>query len=129
MKTQMADKKLVREYSRELILATFERRAPAPVPEGLTFEDLIDICNKGQIQYLFMNSLMKIVTDEDKKDLMSKALGCSTYKTFSQMVTAKAISEALEKEGVRHQLLKGSVTKLIYPAPEMREMSDVDLVS
>lgn len=124
----MADKRKVREYSRELIRATFEKRAPEPIPEGLSIDDLIDICNKGQIQYLFMNSLMKITEDEDKRKLMSQALTYSTIKTFTQMMAARNITETLEKEGVRHQLLKGSVTKLLYPSPEMREMSDVDLV-
>lgn len=124
----MADFTIVRKYSRELVLATMEKREPAPLPEGISLDELIEISEKGHMQYLFMNSLLKVNSDPEKAEYMKKELTMSTYLTFMQVMYAQKISELFEQEGIRHQLLKGTVTKKLYPMPEMREMGDIDLV-
>lgn len=125
----MANNLATRKYSRELIKATFENRPPEKLPEGMSLQEAMDIGIKGQMQYLVMNSLLRI-TEESAPEfgMIKETLTRSTYKTFMQVMAAKDISETFEKEGIRHQILKGAVTKKLYPSPEMREMSDVDLV-
>ena len=124
----MTDNIAIRKYTRELVLSTFEGRTPGPVPAGMTITEIIEIANKGQMPYLLFNSLLKVAGDSEEADRIKNALVISTMKTFRQVFTAKEISTAFEKYGIRHQILKGTVMKNLYPSPEMREMSDIDLV-
>ncbi|WP_044913643.1 nucleotidyltransferase domain-containing protein [Butyrivibrio sp. WCE2006] len=124
----MATIKDIREYTRELIMATLNKSEPKSIPESLTVSEIVEIALKGQMQYLIFNSLIKVSQGADEFIFIKKSLYNSTMKTFLQSVTAKEITNAFEKAGIRHQILKGAVTKTIYPSPEMREMSDIDLV-
>lgn len=46
----------------------------------------------------------------------------------SQLHELERIQNALEEAGIDNQALKGSILKLDYPRPELREMSDIDMV-
>lgn len=124
------DKKyeIIRTYTSELIKACFEKRAPYPIPEGITAAELLDISISGQMQYPIASSLLKLEIPEADAEKARGLLKASTFKTFTQMVTADQITKVFEEKGIRHQVLKGAVTKKLYPSPEMREMSDIDLV-
>lgn len=118
----------IRKYTHELVKATFENTTPPPVPEQLTESELVKIAQKGQMPYLLLNSMLKVSKDQEQSDIIRDYLKRSTLKTFMQVITAKQITETFEKKGIRHQVLKGTVMKSLYPSPEMREMSDIDLV-
>ena len=124
----MADIVAIREYTRELVMATFENRIPKALPEGIKVSDIIEVSVKGQMPYLLLNSLLKVASNSEEAEVIKRNVLFSTYKTFNQVMAARQITEAFEKNGIRHQILKGSIMKNLYPSPEMREMSDVDLV-
>ena len=46
----------------------------------------------------------------------------------SQMHELEIVQNALEEAGIDNQALKGSILKNDYPRPELREMSDIDMV-
>ncbi|WP_196805011.1 nucleotidyltransferase domain-containing protein [Butyrivibrio sp. AE3009] len=118
----------IRTYTSELIRACFEKRKPLDIPKELTAKKLLDISVTGQMQYPIASSLLKLEIGEEEAQRAKDYLKLSTFKTFTQMMAANRITAEFEKEGIRHQLLKGAVTKSLYPSPEMREMSDIDLV-
>ena len=124
----MAESVVIRKYTRELIMASFEGRKPCSIPDGITMPELMEIANKGQMPYLLYSSLLKISEDDSESMRMKGFLFQSTVKTFKQVLAAKEISDAFEKNGIRHQVLKGVIMKDLYPSPEMRDMSDIDLV-
>ncbi|MBP3817727.1 MAG: nucleotidyltransferase family protein [Butyrivibrio sp.] len=125
----MAEFLTVREYLRELVCATLEKRDPEPVPKDISIRDLVDIGAKSQIQYLIYNSLIKVVNEQNEDyELIKQRLSYSIFKTFVQVMAASKIAETFEKNNIRFQILKGTIMKKIYPSPEMREMSDIDLV-
>jgi hypothetical protein len=124
----MADRKAVRKFTRELVMASFENRSPSALPDDMTMKECVEICQKGQMQYLTFKSLLKIAENCPEFDKIRNSLNQSTFRTFLQVMAAREITTAFEKEGIRHQLLKGAILKNIYPSPEMRDMSDVDLV-
>ena len=128
LRITMADNRTVREYTRELVFASFENRVPKSLPENLTMEECVDLCLRGQMQYLMFKSLLKIAEGTPEFNTIRTALKRSTITTFLQVMVARQISTAFEEQGINHQLLKGSVLKGIYPSPEMRDMSDIDLV-
>lgn len=118
----------IRTYTSELIRACFEKRSPAAIPEGITAKQLLDIAMSGQIQYPFASSLLKLELSEQDAQVARSQLRFSTMRTFTQMMAVNQITKAFEENGIRHQVLKGAITKTLYPSPEMREMSDIDLV-
>ena len=124
----MADIKSIRQYTSKLIKATLGNVKADPIPGEINISELITVAVKGQLPYLLFHSLLKNCIDSEEVDYMKKVLVQSTMKTFVQVFAAKEITDAFEKAGIRHQMLKGTIMKRIYPSPEMREMSDIDLV-
>ncbi len=124
----MADSIAIRKYTSELVNATFTNRKPNSLPKELSMPEIIGVAIKGQMPYLLFNSLIKVVDDNEYIGAIKNYLISSTMKTFTQVFAAKEITETFEKNGIRHQILKGTIMKNIYPSPEMREMSDIDLV-
>ena len=124
----MADNSTIRKYTSELIRSTFESRKPAQVPDSVSVSELITIARKGQMPYLLLTSLLKVLDDQKEIQIIGNLIRQSTIKTFLQVFAAKEISTNFEKNGIRHQVLKGAIMKNLYPSPEMREMSDIDLV-
>ncbi len=122
------DMSMVRQYIGELIRACFEKRKPSAIPEGVTIDQLINYAYKGQMLYLMLSPLIKLGLEKEDAVKINSLLRGSSFRTFRQVGEAKAITNALENAGVRHQLLKGAVLKMDYPRPEMREMNDIDLV-
>ena len=119
---------IIRTYTRELIRACFEKSTPEKIPNEITAKEILDIAVSGQMQYPIASSLLKLGVSEKDTERARNMLKLSTLRTFSQMITANQITKAFEENGIRHQVLKGAVTKTLYPSPEMREMSDIDLV-
>lgn len=124
----MADNNTMRKYTGMLVKSTFENKIPDSLPEGITESELIKIAVNGQMPYLLLYSLLKLSKDESQTDKIRNLIKHSTFKTFIQVHSAKQISTAFEENGIRHQILKGTIMKSLYPTPEMREMSDIDLV-
>jgi hypothetical protein len=124
----MADYEAIRKYTSELVKATFEGRKPSDIPEGILVSELIDIATKGQMPYLLLNSLLKVTGECEEAATIKNKLVFSTIKTFRQVFSAREITKAFEEKGIRYQILKGTLMKELYPSPEMREMSDIDLV-
>lgn len=123
-----ASKANIRIYYSELIKACFEKRKPDDIPDGIDIGELINYAAKGHIYYPIASSLIKLDIDEKHAEIMRNDLKVSTFMTLMQTVGSREITEAFEREGIRHQLLKGAIIKNDYPSPEMREMSDIDLV-
>ncbi len=118
----------IRLYYAELIRACLEKRKPSPIPENVSLRDLVNYAAIGQISYPIFCSLIKLNIDEEYADTFRQALKLSTFRTFLQMGAYTEITNALEAAGIRHQVLKGAIIKKDYPSPEIREMSDIDLV-
>lgn len=124
----MADREVVRNYLRELVMASFEKRSPYMMPEGITLDDITEMAQKGQMQCLLLGPLINICEDGDNKEKLKKLIRYSLHRAFLQGMESKTISDALEKAGVKHQLLKGSVLRWFYSEPQYREMSDIDII-
>ncbi len=116
------------EYLAELVASQFEERTPAPIPEGIAFEELERIAHESHMDYMILGSLIKLPIPEECIGRIRPYIIKSTMKTLAQVKTAKELQTMFEEAGIRNQVLKGSVMKFVYPRPEMREMSDVDFM-
>ncbi len=118
----------IRKCARNLIRGSLYNEVVDDLPEDITIDEIIDIGIRGQMDYLFMKSLISLAKLKPELDQIKRSLAGSTYKTFLQWNSINEISNALEQGKVRHQFLKGSILKRMYPSPEMRDMSDIDIV-
>ena len=118
----------IRKCARNLIRGSLYNEVVDDLPKDITIDEIIDIGIRGQMDYLFMKSLISLAKSKPELDQIKRSLAGSTYKTFLQWNSINEISNALEQGKVRHQFLKGSILKRMYPSPEMRDMSDIDIV-
>lgn len=116
-------------YLAELVQAQFENRKPEPVPEGVTLEELYNIAVKGQMSYLILGALLRVDDiSEVWKNTFKQRVFMSITKTVVQVNELKELRKRCEANRIKNQPMKGSWMKFIYPSPEMREMSDIDIL-
>jgi hypothetical protein len=77
---------------------------------------------------LILGALLKTDLAADKKSVIKPYVMQSTMKSLTQVRCLQELEDRFEAEGIFHQALKGSVLKKIYPSPELREMSDIDVM-
>ena len=117
------------DYLAELIQAQFEARKPMPMPKGIKVEELYRMSVTGHMDYLILGALLKLDDlPEEWKELMRKKVFMSISRTVTQVNELKELERRCEAEGIVNQPMKGARMKFIYPSPEMREMSDIDIL-
>lgn len=121
--------RILDKYLSELIHAQFENRVASDLPDGISVEDIIQIAIRNQMRHLLLGALVRVrnVSEEDKLKIRNIIL-LSIYQTAIQVQELKELEIAFEREGIINQPMKGSIIKYLYPSPEMREMSDIDIL-
>ena len=117
------------EYLASVVNAQLNNSKAAKRPKELDCETLYGIAVRNHMVYLIFSELVK----EDDLDDQFKAsiqamLKKSILYTLIQTTELSHMIEGFEKRGVKNLPLKGAVMKYIYPRPEQREMSDIDVL-
>lgn len=119
----------VRNYLAELVNAQLSGRKPENIPENIDVNELIDIAKRNHMNYLILGALVK--TDNVPEKLLNNLrywIQNSIFTTLAQVTELNKLVNAFEKAGIKNQPMKGSYLKFMYPSPEMREMSDIDIL-
>lgn len=119
------------EYLAELVNAQLEGKKPAQIPQGITIEEILDIAHRNHMNYLLLGALLKTDTDkisEEHKEIMRSRVMRSLMRTVAQVTELQDLEKSFEEAGVKNQFMKGARMKFLYPAPELREMSDIDVL-
>lgn len=116
------------QYLSDLVRSQLEGKKPGNIPEGIQIEELVAVAHSSHMDYLLLGALLKTDLTEEKKSGIRSVVIKSTLKSMTQVSCIKELEERFEKEGIYHHVLKGSVLKGLYPTPEMREMSDIDIM-
>lgn len=116
-------------YLAELVKAQLEGRKPAELPQGISLEEIVDISFRNHMDYLLLGALLKVesIPAEQKESLKRKVMS-SLMRTMAQVSELKEMEKRFEEAGVKNQPMKGARMKFVYPSPEMREMSDIDIL-
>ncbi len=100
------------------------------LPQDFDWQAAIAIGKKHQITpilyYGTINS--KVALDGETKAFFENYTMQNIVVNQNQMYLLKVLFAAFEKEGISYMPLKGTVLKKIYPKPEMRTMSDADVL-
>lgn len=116
------------QYLSELIHAQLENKKPRNIPTDIQVDDLVEIAHKNHMDYMILKALLKTNLTDDKKMELKPYIIQSTLRAITQISCLKEFEDKCEKEGIFHQVLKGSVLKSIYTSSEMRDMSDIDVM-
>jgi len=116
-------------YIAELIHSQLEYRKPIDIPDGIQIGELAEIARRNHMEYMILGALMKTSNLPEKYILpFRQRVMNSMFRTMAQVSELKALEECFEKNSIINQPLKGARLKFYYPAPEMREMSDIDVL-
>lgn len=120
---------MLTQYLAELVHAQLENRVPMDIPEGISIEELMNISGRNHMNYLILGGLLKTKNiPEDMLPVLRSRVMRSVMCTGNQVMEIKELEKRFEENGIKNQLMKGSRLKFIYPSPEMREMSDIDVL-
>lgn len=117
------------KYFAELVLAQLNNRKPAPIPEDVSLQELVTLSRKNHMDYMILGGLLK--TDnlpQEHVPELRKAVMTSLFRTTTQITEFKELITRFEDNQVKNQPMKGSLLRYMYPSPEMREMSDIDIL-
>lgn len=119
----------IADYLAVLIKAQMENGQPLPLPEGITVDQLDDIALRNHMDYLVLGAMLRsgCLTEEQLAKFRSRVMH-SIMKTAAQVTELKELLRQFEQNRVVSQPMKGACLKFSYPSPEMREMSDIDIL-
>ena len=117
------------EYLAELVRAGLEDRQAAPLPEGISVEEIVKISGENHMDYLLLGALLRTegLSEEEKELLREKVRGSMLF-TGIQLQELKNLEQRMEAAKIPCQPMKGARMKFYYPSPFLREMSDIDIL-
>lgn len=119
----------MQSYLADLVISQLKGEKPMNIPESLDIHEIIDIADRNHMKYLILGALIKTENlPETWLDRLRYQVQNSVITTLMQVTALKNLVEAFEKAGIMNQPMKGSCMKFMYPTPEMREMSDIDIL-
>lgn len=116
------------QYLAELILAQLENRQPQELPESVSVEELVKIASRSHMSTLILGALLKLDLEEDKKQFLKQSVLSRILLSYAQQNEFQQLIKAFEENSIHSQPMKGVFMKQYYPKPELREMSDIDIL-
>lgn len=117
------------EYLAGIVKSALNNAPVSERPDHLSFEDLYDIAIRNHIGYMVFSELIKDKSLTDTQiDMLRNRMKSTVLQTLFQMNELKELQARFEETGVKNIPLKGAVLKYLYPRPETREMSDIDIL-
>lgn len=108
-------------------LASLLRGEAAPVSDAaLDWHEFYRIAHRQGVANMVAYAVSG--APDEVLEKFQKARNLGVLREATQELELKLIREAFAKAGVRAMPLKGAVLKYLYPKPDMRAMSDLDLL-
>lgn len=117
------------KYLAKLIRAQLKQEEVPSLPEGVTVDEIVQIAKKHHLNYLLLGALIRVdnLTEEERSRLRSPLMN-SILRCGVQVQEQRELERLFEEKGIINQPMKGAVLRFYYPAPQMREMSDLDIL-
>lgn len=113
----------------ELIRCAFKGGVPN-VDESFDFEKAYDFAQQRQITPLLYYGAVNLPGFMDTlagKKFFKSAMNMGFF-CAEQSEIIKSVNEAFKQNKIQHMMLKGTILRSMYPYPEMRLMSDADIL-
>ncbi|MFA7636209.1 MAG: nucleotidyltransferase family protein [Monoglobales bacterium] len=115
-----------------LLACTINNEAPKCPNEKISWEIIWDMADKQKILPLIFDTVRKLEKEyQPPREMMVKwgkiTLDCALFFAF-QAGQIKEVLSAAEEKGIDVLVLKGMAIRELYPTPELRTMSDCDVM-
>ena len=118
------------DYLIHLVRCAIHNITPSEIPDGVIFDSVYKLAVRHDIVNLAYCSI-KMLENKPESDLMKKwdALhNEGIIRDLNQKFARDELTEALETAGIHNTEVQGTVIKPLYPLPEYRTMSDIDII-
>ena len=120
---------IINDYLAKVIKAHIEGNDLPVWDNDQETDNIIDVAKRNQITYMvFTAMLKKDRLSEETAEKLRNVVKNDVFLTLIQLNELKKIVSAFEENQVKNMPMKGSVIKYIYKRPELREMSDIDIL-
>ena len=119
----------ISDYLAELVHAQLEDRKPQAIPQGIAIEEITDIARRNHMEYLLLGALLRLdnLPEGCVGELRQRVMK-SLMRTMAQVSEFNELEKSFEDAGIKNQAMKGARMRFFYPTPQLREMSDVDIL-
>jgi hypothetical protein len=118
-----------------LLSDAIRKRPPSADLLQLPIEEwhsLFKLAYKHQVHTLIYGSVSELIQNEDSLQPVLKIWRCSSLSLLMQqkqrLEILPEVIRTFEEQGVEYMMLKGLVLSTVYPHPNLRLMSDIDLL-
>lgn len=119
----------VYEYLANVVNAQLKGEKPCNLPDNISFEEIFGIASRNHLSYMFFSALLhEEQLNDNQKQQMRMQIKNSVMTTLIQLTELKSLLNEFETSGIKCMPMKGSILKYVYPRPELREMSDIDIL-
>lgn len=117
-------------YIIELLHSVLYDRKPEEKPEGISFEEVFALAKKHCLQTMTYEGIARLENrpEAELKDRWRKSQTTNIAKNLIQRSERDVILSALTQQGIDLLPLKGCQMIEMYPKPEYRQMSDLDIL-
>lgn len=118
------------EYFIELLRCALHDQPAAPKPQDVSWNDLFEYAKSQSLSSMAYSAVCRSGFDigEDLAQDWNTVSSRNLVKYFNQEHECEVLCSAFSAAGILHMPLKGSVIRKLFPAPEMREMCDLDIL-
>lgn len=126
----MAESGRTSEYLIALLRCAMNDLTPPDIPEGVSWREVFQLSLKHSVSALALYALRdcKGKIDADVLEKWQEQYDLCLIKSGNQQFECNVICNALGAAGIAHVPLKGSVLRHLLTVPELREMSDLDIL-
>ena len=120
------------KYLIKLLKAVLNNEIPVPPPKDLDWPELYKLAKYHSISNIVYYAIMKLDSSNRPSEKVFKAfeqdMNIAKAREALQHFALEDVLKAYESECVKCMPLKGTIIKYLYPKPDMRSMSDIDIL-
>lgn len=118
------------EYLVHLIYCTVNDIQPQEKPEEVSFSNVLLIAKTHEVANIAFLSVEKL-ENKPPEEIFNDWRDCyylSAQRDSRQFLTREKTVKLMHENGIRTLEAQGTITKRLYPSPELRMMSDIDFI-
>ena len=112
--------------------AIHEKQPPEGCARGADWQALADLARSHHIEALLLDAALAVPGENaPARELIDQWQAAAMNTMISQgalAIQASMLTQTLDEAGVKAVMLKGMALKALYPQPDLRTMSDLDLL-
>ena len=118
------------EYFLELLRSALHNRPAQPKPQDVSWNDLFEFAKSHSLSYMAYCAIQRsafALGDKLEQEWATRN-SRTLVSYFNQEYECSRLCKEFSDAGIRNMPLKGSQICKLYPASEMREMCDLDIL-